>query len=341
MCIRDRLERCVALAPDFAPAWAMLASVRALLLPRDRDCIGEPLHDAAVEAAVRALELDPDCAQAYAALSLLKPAFSEHGEKLRLVDEALKRTPNDASLHVARAAWLYGVGRLKEAAKALEIASILDPLGPAVEGLRASLMSARGDPAMAIDIVRAAWMRWPDSAFIWYIMWTTLCVAKRADEAETLAAPGVPPRRAVFDRDVGVLQNYISLLRLDEAQREQACDAMLSQLATQNSPLPLSTCIVAAGYGCAERAFDLIENALDSGRGLKPDNHDSFGMARAQAPLQLFVATGGKPVWGFDRFPRVAAKLGLAQYWVESAKWPDCAAYVDYDFKAACKAALD
>ena len=335
------LERCVALAPDFAPAWAMLASVRALLLPRDRDCIGEPLHDAAVEAAVRALELDPDCAQAYAALSLLKPAFSEHGEKLRLVDEALKRTPNDASLHVARAAWLYGVGRLKEAAKALEIASILDPLGPAVEGLRASLMSARGDPAMAIDIVRAAWMRWPDSAFIWYIMWTTLCVAKRADEAETLAAPGVPPRRAVFDRDVGVLQNYISLLRLDEAQREQACDAMLSQLATQNSPLPLSTCIVAAGYGCAERAFDLIENALDSGRGLKPDNHDSFGMARAQAPLQLFVATGGKPVWGFDRFPRVAAKLGLAQYWVESAKWPDCAAYVDYDFKAACKAALD
>lgn len=100
------LERCVGLAPDFAPAWAMLASVRALLLPRDRDCIGEPLHDAAIEAAVRALELDPDCAQAYAALSLLKPAFSEHGEKLRLVDEALKRTPNDASLHVARAAWL-------------------------------------------------------------------------------------------------------------------------------------------------------------------------------------------------------------------------------------------
>lgn len=229
---------------------------------------------------------------------------------------------------------------MKEAAKALEIASVLDPLGPAVEGLRASLMSARGDPAMAIEIVRAAWTRWPDSAFIWYIMWTTLCVAKRTDEAETLAATGVPPRRAVVDRDVGVLRNYVSLLRLDEAQRQQACDAMLSQLATQNSPLPLSTCIVAAGYGCAERAFDLIENAFDTGRGLKPDNHDSFGMARAQAPLQLFVATGGKPVWAFDRFPRLAAKLGLAQYWVESGKWPDCAAYVDYDFKAACKAAL-
>jgi adenylate cyclase len=334
------LERCVALAPDFAPGWAMLASVRALLLPRDRDCIGEPAHDAAVEAAIRALELDPDCAQGYAALSLLKPAFAEHGEKLRLVNEALKRTPNDPSLHVARAAWLYGVGRLKDAAKALETASVLDPLGPAVEGLRASLISARGDPFTAIEVIRAAWTRWPDSAFTWYIMWTTLCVAKRADEAAALAAPGVPPRRAVIDRDIAVLQNYLDLLRLTEAERRDACNGLLSQLATQNSPLPISTCLVAAGYGCAEGAFDLIDNALDTGRGLKPDNHDAFGMARSQAPLQLFVATGGDPVWKFQRFPRLAARLGLAQYWIETGKWPDCAAYVDYDFKAACKAAL-
>lgn len=334
------LERCIGLAPDFAPAWATLASVRALLLPRDRDCIGEPEHDAAVEAAIRALELDPDCAQAYAALSLLKPAFEEHGEKLRLVNEALKRTPNDPSLHVARAAWLYGVGRLKDAAKALETASVLDPLGPAVEGLRASLISARGDPLTAIEVIRPAWTRWPDSAFTWYVMWTTLCVAKRPDEAAALAAPGVPPRRAVIDRDIAVLQNYVNLLRLGETERCDACDQLLTMLSTQNSPLPLSTCLVAAGYGCAERAFDLIENALDTGRGLKPDNHEGFGMARAQAPLQLFVATGGEPVWKSQRFPGLAARLGLAQYWVETGKWPDCAAYVDYDFKAACKAAL-
>jgi adenylate cyclase len=139
------LERCVGIAPDFADAWAVLASVRALLLPRDRDVLGTPAHDAALAAAKRALELDPDCAQGLAALSLLKPAFGDYGEKLTLVNEALKRTPNDPSLHVARAAWLYSVGRLKDAARALEIASLLDPLGPAVEGLRAGLLAARGD----------------------------------------------------------------------------------------------------------------------------------------------------------------------------------------------------
>ena len=54
----------------------------------------------------------PIARRRYAALSLLKPAFGDHAEKLRLVNEALKRTPNDPSLHVARAAWLYGVGRV-------------------------------------------------------------------------------------------------------------------------------------------------------------------------------------------------------------------------------------
>lgn len=334
------LERCVALAPDFAEAWAVLASVRALLLPRDRDVIGTPTHDAALAAANRALELDPDCALAFAALSLLKPAFGEHSEKLRLVNEALKRTPNDPSLHVGRAAWLYSVGRLKDAARALEVASLLDPLGPAVEGLRASLHTARGEVETARQIVSAAWARWPDSPFTWYLMWSTLCVAGLPDEAEALAAPGVPPRRGVSHRDVDVLRNYVNLLRMAPAARRLACERMLAQAARSEEPLTLSACLFAATHGCAERAFDVMEAALASGRPLRPDNHEAFGMARSQSPLQLFVSAGGEPIWTHRRFPALCARLGLAQYWLETGKWPDCASAVEYDFKAACAAAV-
>lgn len=334
------LERCVKLAPDFDDGWAALASVRAFLLPRDRDLIGTPEHDAALAAAHRALELDPECAQALAALSLLKPAFAEHGEKLRLVNEALKFTPHDASLHVARSAWLYSVGRLRDAAAALETASRLDPLGPAVEGLRASLLSARGEIDAALEVISAAWTRWPDSAFIWYIMWSTLCAAHRFDEAEALAAPGVPPKRVVQDRDIAVLRNYVDLLRLSESERRAACEHLVKQLAQADGPLPLSGVLVAAAQGCANAAFDAIDQALDAGRGLRPDNHEAFGMARAQSPLQLFVYNGGMPIWALARFPRLAARLGLAQYWIESRKWPDCVDLVSYDFKAECRAAV-
>lgn len=334
------LERCVALAPDFADGWAALASVRAFLLPRDRDLIGQPQHDAALAAAERALSLNPECAQALAALSLLKPAFAEHGEKLRLVNEALKFTPNDSSLHVARTAWLYSVGRLRDAMGALETASRLDPLGPAVEGLRASLTSARGDPETAIDIVAAAWSRWPDSAFIWYIMWSTLCASRRLDEAEALAAPGVPPKRGVSEFDVSVLRNYVAMLRMSESDRRAACETLLQQLAHVDTPLPLSSVVFAAGSGCDDQAFDLLDAALDAGRPIRPDNHEAFGMARAQAPLQLFVNNGAAPLWSFERFPRLAARLGLAQYWIDTKKWPDCVLETAYDFKAACRAAV-
>ncbi|MBX3429236.1 MAG: hypothetical protein KF779_06620 [Hyphomonadaceae bacterium] len=334
------LERCVAIAPEFADAWAVLASVRALLLPRDRDLIGTPAHDAALAAAKRSLELDPDCAQGFAALSLLKPAFGAYADKLALVNEALKRTPNDPSLHVARAAWLYGVGRLKDAARALEIASLLEPLGPAVEGLRASLLTARFDVETAHEIISAAWARWPDSPFIWYLTWVTHCAAGRADAAEALAAPGTPPRRAVNERDVEVLRNYVRLLRLSQDERREACNELLDDIARDDGPAPLTTLMFAASQGCADRAFDVINKVLDQGRELKPDSHEAFGMARAQSSLQLFVSTGGTPIWLDPRFPALCARLGLAQYWVETKKWPDCANETPYDFRTACAEAV-
>jgi TolB-like protein len=335
------LERCVTLAPDFAQGWAALASVRAFLLPRDRDMIGEPRHAAALSAAETALRLDPDCAQAMAALSLLKPAFGEHAEKIRLVNEALKRTPNDSSLHVARAAWLYGVGRIAEAARALEVASLLDPLGPAVEGLRASLMTARGEIETALDIISAAWARWPDSPFTWYMMWITLSVAGKLDEAEALARPPAPPKRGVTPKDIEALRRYVGLLRMPADSRRAACESMLDAIARSDEPVPISSCMIAGGVGCADRAFDVLEQALDAGRTLRPDPHDGFGMARAQAPLQLFVSNGGVPMWRHPRFVHVCARLGLAQYWLESKQWPDCAREVDYDFKALCAEAVE
>ena len=170
-------------------------------------------------------------------------------------------------------------------------------------------------------------------------MWCTHCVAGRADEAEALAAPGAPPRRAVGERDVAVLRNLVRLLRLNHAERRAACEALLDEVAQDEGPLALSTCLFAASHGCADRAFDVIHAALDRGRELKADNHDAFGMARAQSALQLFVSTGGTPVWLSPRFPVLCARLGLAQYWLETKKWPDCAAETPYDFRAACAAA--
>ena len=56
--------------------------------------------------------------------------------------------------------------------------------------------------------------------------------------------------------------------------------------------------------------------------------------------MYLFNAESG-PLRADIRFATLAARLGLAQYWMTSGRWPDCAAEVPYDFKTACRAAVD
>ncbi|MCR6643181.1 MAG: hypothetical protein NVV62_00735 [Terricaulis sp.] len=330
------LERCIKLAPNFAAGWAALASVRAFLLPRDRDVIGAPAHRAALDAANRALVIDPDCATAFAALALLKPGFGAHGEKLALMDEALRRMPNDSSLHLARASFLLGVGRVRDAGAALEDARRLDPLGIAVEGFRANLAAARGNVEDAVEIILDARARWPDSAFIWHRAWTILCLAGRVNEAMALAAPSARPGPEVTERDVDALRTQVALLLTPQAERAKACADLLEAQAQSQGPLELAVIALCAGMGDAAAAFDAIEAALDQGRPIRPDSHDAFGMARAQSAMQIFIPAGGAPLFRSARFPALAARLGLTRYWIESGKWPDCAADAPYDFKAAC-----
>jgi hypothetical protein len=144
----------------------------------------------------------------------------------------------------------------------------------------------------------------------------------------------------VAEADIEVLRNYVQLLRLPTAARMRACAQLLEARAGSSAPLPLSTCIFAASHGCSERAFDVIDDALDNGRPLCADNHQGFGMARAQSPLQLFVGVGGEPIWRSPRFAKLCVRLGLAQYWLESGAWPDCADDVAYDFRLACGEAV-
>jgi hypothetical protein len=37
------------------------------------------------------------------------------------------------------------------------------------------------------------------------------------------------------------------------------------------------------------------------------------------------------------RFVSLCAKLGLCDHWVETDRWPDCASFVPYDFRAEAR----
>jgi TolB-like protein/Tfp pilus assembly protein PilF len=135
---RDQLEQVVKIDPNFAPAWATLGEVYAMMSPSQRDwAVGDPSESYAR----KAIELAPNLASGHAALAL---SLQLKGPVARSeLERAIALDPNDfESLN-----WLAGIladdGRKKEAIDLLQRAMKIEPLfWPVVQNLYDALHEA-------------------------------------------------------------------------------------------------------------------------------------------------------------------------------------------------------
>jgi adenylate cyclase len=330
------LQQAIARAPDFAQAWAALAMTRSLLLPRNSDAIGDPAHDAAQAAANRALALDPDCADALVALAVLKPAFSEHGDKLVLCERAVELAPNDPLIAAACDGALISVGRVHEAMQHLETAARLDPLAPMFASSLAYHLCTVGRADEGAAMIDDCWRRFPDSPWVWIRRWTIFFLSGRRDEAAAMCAENAPLPPSVTPKDTLLLRFAHMVFAMEKAPREQALRALLAR----DDELPLQICAFAAEAECPDVAYEAIFKALDSGRPLAGTAYGGRGMSQAFRLSTLFSFVG-RALRRDPRFAVFCARVGLADYWCESQNWPDCVDEVKglYDFRAACETA--
>jgi eukaryotic-like serine/threonine-protein kinase len=91
-------------------------------------------------AAMRALELDDQLGEAYAALGLIAESEWDWAESERLYQRALELSPNYAHAHEWYASLLVGNGRFEEGMKEMKRAEELDPLNPRTMTLAAWTM---------------------------------------------------------------------------------------------------------------------------------------------------------------------------------------------------------
>jgi TolB-like protein/tetratricopeptide (TPR) repeat protein len=121
--VRSCLERAVARFPSYATAWAMMSI---LYLDEDRfgfNAMPAPaVADRAVEAARRAIQLDPENVRALQAMMMALFFKGEPAEALRLGNQAVALNPNDTELlgefgtRVAQAGdWQRGTALLEQA----------------------------------------------------------------------------------------------------------------------------------------------------------------------------------------------------------------------------------
>jgi adenylate cyclase len=118
------LRRAVALDPDFAPAWALLAHTHFQYMMQAAD----PSHaEQTLEFARRAIALDPGLGRPYAVIGSTLGYQGRVEEALGYLDTAVRVEPSDPRTHTARASILTLAGRGEEALESIDRARRLDP----------------------------------------------------------------------------------------------------------------------------------------------------------------------------------------------------------------------
>jgi eukaryotic-like serine/threonine-protein kinase len=141
--------------PRYAPAYAALAEAYVFAVSMGIDS-GKNLYPIALAAAIRAVELDANLAEAHAALALCQSVSWNWPQAKRSFDRAFELNPGVADVHYAYGIyWLAPQARLREGLEYVETAIRLDPLSTLARVNRANGVYMLGDRARSIALMEA------------------------------------------------------------------------------------------------------------------------------------------------------------------------------------------
>ena len=329
-------ERAVALTPDFPAAWGWVAHLRAKYALFERgDAPFGPLEASAREAIERALTLDPGMGMARAAAAHLEP-YAAYARRETLMDQALAAAPSDPVTLIEKSHVLSAVGRLRDALAPVRLAMTLDPnYFPAFQryGILTLLAGDWGAGQAACDVIRA---RWPDEPSGVHF------AASAAGHAGDMAKLDELAR---FSEDHGFNQTHprvatILMFARSLPNQDQGFANLVQAVAeaelAKEGAAGAEKLYALAALGRVDVAFDLAERSSYAVLFESGAFHTSTGFDFDY----LTARSHNRAMIDDPRFLRLAAKLGLVDYWVSQDRWPDCADETPYDFRAEARRQL-
>lgn len=228
---REMFERAVALDPNFAAAWAGLATTHVHL----HGCDSEPHLDKAREASVRALKLDPQSAEA----------------------------------HVAAAQGLSMEQRYADAAAEFERAIELDPtLFDALYYYARSCFKS-GDLEKSLHLFRQAQSVRPDDYQAVYLEALVLMQLRGSNEAREAYQRGLESSRKYLALHPDDARAYVlgagAFARLEETERAKEWAERAMSLAPDDDAILYNAGCALAVVGEQEQALDALQRAIGAG----------------------------------------------------------------------------
>ena len=250
----DAYGKALELDPLFAPAWAGLARVTyfmALSVEMTPAGINEA-YERAMAAAEKAVALDPELADGYAARGVLRTYKGDWEGARTDVERALALNPGDAGIHL-NYAWsvLLPLGRLPEAIREAQKATDLDPLSASAWSSLGSLYGMSGQLGPAQMASEQSLRIFPDQN-----------VEASANLAATLLFQKKPSEALAKAEQVALesLRLMLKACALNDLGRTEEARQLVEQMITRHAHSgAIHVAEAYAWFGDRDRAFEWLE----------------------------------------------------------------------------------
>jgi len=186
--------------PTFAPAYLGLANASRELSTVFMGVPPETMHPKIVTALQKALELDPESAEAHIMLADIERLQFEWPQAEAEYRRALELRPNDANAHLGMGQWLLCQGRTQEALTWAEQGRELDPLVVSGASIGWILFSAHRYDEAIHEYRSVLAVRPEDAGTLWFLGFALV-----ADGQPEKAIPELEKALTVSDRSPGVM----------------------------------------------------------------------------------------------------------------------------------------
>lgn len=329
-------DRIVQDAPDFARAWAALATAKLELLRLSRTDRAQLANDAR-EAAHRALGADPSMGEAYAVLAALESEFlGRWREREALIEKAIAAEPNNPHLLFRHGQFLVSTGRVTAGYEQQALAFERDPLDPMLAAFHGYNLWTKGVRDQGCAILNDAAARYPDNVFVWFMRLNTAALGGDFALAQQLRDDGarvLPGLKDSASFKAGERMQQLMMAPSPEAFIKLGEDFAAMAEAEPAAALDLAVALAVLGF--TGPALELFQSALDD---IDAWRAGAFETARPHIGYEtaLLFIDQTRALRMDPGFADLCRRLGLARYWRETDAWPDCVSEVGYDFKAAC-----
>lgn len=256
---RAAAEQAIAMDPEFAPAYVLLADqsfTRAIFCMED-PLIAGPL---AVQALERALMLDESLAEAHSIRGELRARFEYDWRTAeRDFRRGVELDPAGPMTHYRYAYWcLHVLGKLDDAQRENDIALERDPLSPVFRWMRAYLLYLHGDDVRARAAARQVIDIAPE---FWLGHWTDGFSALRLGDAEGAVEALERAQRFSPGKTMVVANLAMAYARVGDEGRARR---MLSELEDARGYVsPMLAASIHASFGERDEFFAGMDAAID------------------------------------------------------------------------------